>query len=90
MENQKAQKNFVQRHKKAITVVGIGVLTIVSAYGAANLYKKIFMQGAKFGAIVSFEETIKWCDRQFPDIKLKELYEEWEKLHPEQIVTTKF
>jgi hypothetical protein len=88
MENQKVKKNFVQRHKKVITVVGIGlVAAVASYYGSSYIYKNIFIKGAKVGAILSFEETIKWCDKTFPDIKLKELYDEWARLNPEQIVT---
>ena len=86
MENQKVQKTFIQRHKKAITVVGVGVLAAASVYGALYIYRRAFMTGA----VAGYHVTIDWLDKEFPDIKLMELYNGWTELHPEKMVEVKF
>ncbi len=89
MENQKVRFGLTKRNKKVIQVIGCGVLAITSVYGAHYILKNIYVRGLRVGAVVSFQETINWFDKEFPDIKLRELYNGWAELHPEQIVTVK-
>jgi hypothetical protein len=82
--------DFLKKNKRELQIIalmaGCGVLTLGTFY----MCKKIFMKGVRVGAIISFEETMKWCNQEFPDIKLKELYENWSALNPEKLIKVKF
>ena len=76
-------KKFKKKGLPILIIGGVVVLGIAGLYGANYIYRKGFIRGG----VVGFHLTIDWFDKEFPDIKLRELYDNWANLHPEQIVT---
>jgi len=88
MKTKESISNFVKENKKIIITLGGTIL--ISAITGRFIYRKGFSKGAEIAAIVSFEETIKWFDREIPGNELMALWLKWAKEHPDKIKTINF
>lgn len=82
MEEEKV-KGFLEEHKGKI-LVGAG---IVAATGIYLLCDRSYRLGVRTGAIIGFQETINWYDRNFENLNLRELWNEWVIANPEKVVS---
>lgn len=72
-------------------VVILGTIaTGIAVVGGLYIYKKGLKKGATIAAVISFEETLKWLDQEFPHVEAMKLWEGWMLANPEKVMTIKF
>lgn len=77
-------KGFWKEHKKEIILGGvIGVATVA---GAERIFKKGYVAGFVDGGAAGFNLSIDWFNKNFPDTKLQELWDDYKKANPEEVV----
>lgn len=82
MDKDNSFKQFIETYKVPIIVgeVVIGSITL------STLLRKVYIKGARAGAIYGFQATIDWFDKNFDGLNLRALWEEWAKQNPDKIV----
>jgi len=70
-------KEFLEKNK-VIIIIGGGL----GLYLLFVHYKKKLMYNT---AIVSFQETISWFEKEFPEMHLRELWIQWAKDNPSKV-----
>lgn len=83
--NKEKVKEFWNKHKEAIIVAGIAGVCIVTR--SKDTFERGYKIGAMDGAAVGFHKTMDWFEKEFPDIKLHELWENYKSVNPDRIVT---
>lgn len=81
--NEKSKvKEFLKANQSKI-LVGLGIVTAV---GVTVLCEKAYMKGVARGASVGFDVTIDWFDKNFEDLDLRTLWNEWAAANPDKVV----
>ena len=83
----KEKKGLTGKQKEII--LGGLIAGVVGYVGGYYIYKMGFKDGAKIAAVISFEETLKWLDQEFPHVEAMKLWEGWMLANPEKIMTIK-
>lgn len=80
-------KNFVKKYRTPLIVGGIliaagTICRVTYVYYVNKSYVNWFIQGA----VVGFQGAIDWFDSEFTELNLRDLYTNWAKAHPEEIM----
>lgn len=83
-------KKFVKEYKYELLMVGAVVgSAVLGGFMGNHIFKDGYKKGFMDGAIVSFDETVKWFNEEIPETKLVEVWTKYMQEHPEKIVTVK-
>lgn len=72
---------FVKDHKTEIIVGGLAISAIAYKVHIDSIRREAFMRGAHAG----FHATIDWFDKNFENVKLRELWEGWAAANPDKV-----
>ncbi len=87
MEDSNKVKTFLKGNKYELMLYGLGtaaILTIV--IGQYLAYTRGVKDGVEAGRRTGFHFAVDWFDKEFPDTKLKALWEAWQLANPDKLV----
>lgn len=78
-------KEFVERNAGKLVICGLGISYFgIKLYGAAK-----YRQGFITGNVISFHATIDWFDKNFENLHLREIYDNYAAVNPDKIANVK-
>ena len=91
--NKEEFKGFIgsrrfKRTMKGLAILGSGVLCY--KLGVKVGEKTGFAKGYYQGHFIAFEHTVNWFDKNIPETKLVEVWEDFMEKNPDRIVTKRF
>lgn len=82
-------KKFLKDHKETVIVIAGGIAGGVAGYVGVSIYQKGWKKGLIVGATVGSNLMVQQLDHWFPETDIKNLYDAYEKAHPEEFVDVK-
>lgn len=79
------EKKGLNKDQKEV-ILG-SIIAGIAVFGGFYIYRKGFKRGVEIAAVISFEETLKWLDQEFPHVDAMKLWVGWKELHPEKVRT---
>lgn len=76
-------KAFWDKHK---TKVIVGAVVVASGIVVKITNDRSFVNGAVNGLVAGFHGAIDWFDEEYPDLHLRERYDDYVKEHPDDII----
>jgi len=82
----KKSRDFVEDHGTELIISGF-IIAFGAIFKVAHIYhKNKCADWGLRGLVMGFHGAINWFDEEFTELNLNELYNEWARAHPEEIL----